>query len=340
VNIPIQNIYFLLCYAWDKLDEREVVGVDPISSTTLADLFARVLINGTKHVLKRGFDRGYVSHHEQTSRLRGRINFHESIRTNAAVTCKLPCDFDELSYNVLHNRILKTTMLRLIRRPGLATENTEALAQFCRMFSDIEEIDLTNRVFGHVQLHRNNHFYDFLLKVCELIHRNLLASETAGTGKFMDFVRDEKQMAVLFEHFVRTFYRVHTSYTVKRENITWKWNAADAAAEALLPRMQTDISLTSSTRRIIIDCKFTAKSTQSRFETEKLQSSHLYQINSYMTNLTGFLADKCEMILLYPTVDSPIFATFTHKANKITIRTINLDQHWQNIHDDLLSVIA
>jgi 5-methylcytosine-specific restriction enzyme subunit McrC len=340
VNIPIQNIYFLLCYAWDKLDEREVVAVDPLSSTSLADLFARVLINGTKHVLKRGFDRGYVSHHEQTSRLRGRIDFQEAIRTNSTLTCKLPCDFDELTYNVLHNRILKTTMLRLLRRPELATENSEALAQFCRIFSDIKEIDLTNRVFGQVQLHRNNHFYDFLLKVCELIHRNLLASEAVGSSKFMDFVRDRQQMAILFENFVRIFYRVHTHFTVKRENIAWQWEAADADSHSLLPKMQTDISLTSPARRIIIDCKFTPEATQSRYESEKLRSSHLYQINSYMTNLMGDLADRCEMILLYPTVESTISATFSHNARKIGIRTINLDQPWQQIHDDLLAIVA
>ena len=28
VNIPIQNIYFLLCYAWDKLAEKDVVAVE------------------------------------------------------------------------------------------------------------------------------------------------------------------------------------------------------------------------------------------------------------------------------------------------------------------------
>jgi 5-methylcytosine-specific restriction enzyme subunit McrC len=39
VNIPIENIYYLLCYAWDKLAEKEVVEVNPLESTSLADLF-------------------------------------------------------------------------------------------------------------------------------------------------------------------------------------------------------------------------------------------------------------------------------------------------------------
>jgi 5-methylcytosine-specific restriction enzyme subunit McrC len=164
VNIPIQNIYYLLCYAWDKLEEKEVIDVDPIESTSLADLFARVLISGTKHLVKRGFDRGYVAEHEWTGRLRGRILFQEAIRMNRMKSGRLPCLFDDLSYDVLHNQILKATMRRLIRSETVAGESSEGLAQLCRLFSEIRDIELTNRLFGQVQLYRNNQFYDFLLK--------------------------------------------------------------------------------------------------------------------------------------------------------------------------------
>jgi len=342
VNIPIQNIYYLLCYAWDKLAEKEVVNVESINSTSLADLFARVLINGTHHLLKRGFDRGYVPQHEWTGRLRGRICFQEAVRRNATRTGRLPCDFDELSYNVLHNRILKATMHRLIRTKGLAAESSEGLANLCRLFSEIQDMKLASRVFGQVQLYRNNQFYDFLLKVCELIYRNLLISEKSGASKFMDFVRDERQMAILFENFVRNFYRYHTGYRVKREDIYWRWIAADQVAAGLLPKMQTDISLTLETRKIIIDCKFTPQATQNHYEADKLRSSHLFQIHAYLNNLPeGKLTDTCEVMLLYPTVDSPLSASYSDlKGRKISIRTINLNQPWQGIEADLLALVA
>ena len=59
-----------------------------------------------------------------------------------------------------------------------------------------------------------------------------------------------------------------------------------------------------------------------------------------MDNLEGEWAATCEMMLLYPTVDSPMSATFTHKGHKIRIRTINLNQPWQSIHQDLLALVA
>ncbi|MBN2439660.1 MAG: hypothetical protein JXL20_13790 [Deltaproteobacteria bacterium] len=55
-KIPIQNIYYLLCYAWNRLEERDIVDVTGIDSTNLADLFAKVLIGGVGHLFKRGFD--------------------------------------------------------------------------------------------------------------------------------------------------------------------------------------------------------------------------------------------------------------------------------------------
>src|SRR3954466_13854019 len=114
MDIPIQNIYFLLCYAWDKLEEENVVDVDPAGITELVDLFARVLISGTNHLLKRGFDRNYVAHQEWTGRLRGRGDISAVAKTGR-VTATLPCEFDELSYDVLHNQILKATIRRLSR---------------------------------------------------------------------------------------------------------------------------------------------------------------------------------------------------------------------------------
>jgi 5-methylcytosine-specific restriction enzyme subunit McrC len=53
VQIPIANIYYLLCYAWDVLEEKETLAdVDALDSTDLLDLFARVLVNGTRRLLR------------------------------------------------------------------------------------------------------------------------------------------------------------------------------------------------------------------------------------------------------------------------------------------------
>lgn len=338
MEIPIQNVYYLLCYAWDKLEEKELIDVDPVGITTLVDLFARVLIAGTNHLLKRGFDRNYVAHNEWTSRLRGKILF-AAVAQTGAFTATLPCEFDELSYDVVHNQILKATLVRLIRTEQISRKNADELAGLTRQLSDVRDIEITSRLFGQVQLHKNNRFYDFLMKVCELVHRNLLISEASGRSRFREFSRDRQQMAILYESFVRNFYRIHSRYRVKREDIYWNWIAEDQVAAGLLPKMQTDISLTAVGRKIIIDCKYTPEATQQHYESNTLRSAHLYQINAYLDNLSAE-DGSCEAMLLYPTVDKVIAASYKHNAHRISIRTINLHQAWQGIHDDLLALVA
>jgi len=52
------------------------------------------------------------------------------------------------------------------------------------------------------------------------------------------------------------------------------------------------------------------------------------------------LTATAEAMLLYPTVDEPISASYTKDQRKISIRMINLNQSWQGIHADLLALVA
>lgn len=343
MTIPIQNIYYLLSYAWDKLKERNIVAVSTIDCASLADLFARILISGSEHLAKRGMDRAYVPQCEWTGRIRGRISFQESIRKRALIGTQLSCEFDELSHDVIHNQILKASARLLLRTEGVSSVNKEGLMKLYRMLDEVRDIDLTSSAFGRVQLHRNNSFYGFLMKICELIYSNLSISEHAGGSQFRDFVRDERQMGLLFEAFVRNFYKKHLtpSSTVKRESIQWRWTPANDLSAQLLPQMLTDICIQSSTRKLIIECKFTPNATRQNFAADKLRETHLYQIHAYMSNLPEELSNEtCEIMLLYPQTERPIRASYRAGQRTVTIRTIDLGQEWSGIHRDLLELAS
>src|SRR5678815_2358182 len=73
-QIPIQNVYYLLCYAWDRLEQGNLVDVSKIPSTELVDLFATVLMKGIEHLLRRGIGVGYSPQEDEVRGLRGRID--------------------------------------------------------------------------------------------------------------------------------------------------------------------------------------------------------------------------------------------------------------------------
>lgn len=64
--------------------------------------------------LKRGLGREYISETETLSGIRGKIDITESIKTQTMLRKQLVCTYDEFSVNTYMNRIIKTTMLKLM----------------------------------------------------------------------------------------------------------------------------------------------------------------------------------------------------------------------------------
>lgn len=341
MTIPIKNIYFLLCYAWDSLDEGEVVSVSPEDCKTLAELFARVLDGGATHLLKRGLDRGYITEEEDTSRLRGKFDVSATIKRNLLRQSRVHCVIDSLSYDVTHNRIIKATLRSLVRCKDLDRNLRDRLLRLYRRLHEVSDIDLSPKIFGSVQLHRNNAYYRFLLQVCRLIYDNLLINEESGDSRFRDFLRDEKQMAALFEKFVRNFYRhEQTEFNVKSEKFGWQEVEATHSDLEFLPGMRTDVSLESSTRKIVIDTKYYAKCLQSYFDSETIHSGNLYQLFAYLKNLQIGNSRQIEGVLLYPTVGKSLSLRYRIQGHTIRIVTVDLNEKWQEIRQRLLGLLT
>lgn len=340
--ISIQNLYYLLCYAWDKLEEGEVVNVGALESTHLCDLFAKVLIEGVHHLIRRGFDRGYLALIEETTSLRGKIAFGPSLKRNTFQQGRAVCEFDELQYDVLHNRILKTTIEKLVRVKELDRELKGGLQDLLRWMSDITPIPLTAQVFKRVQLHRNNRFYAFLLDVCGFVFHHHLVDETSGTARFRDSLRDERAMRRVFEVFVRNFFkREQTVFTVNAKKVKWLVGQADEAALQLLPEMMTDVTLESSARNIVVECKYYRKTLQEKNGVKKFHSTHLYQLLAYLRNLESVAGwERCEGILLYPLVNERLNLSFELENHPVRVVTLDLNQDWQGIRQDLLRMVG
>ncbi|WP_419655992.1 McrC: methyl-coenzyme M reductase operon protein C [Desulfosarcina variabilis str. Montpellier] len=343
-KIPIQNIYYLLCYSWNKLEEKDIVQVSDIDSTNILDLFAKVLIQGVKHLFKRGLDRGYIANEDQTKCLRGKICFGPTYKKNLLAKAQIHCEFDEFSHNVLHNQILKSTIGLLIDYKGLNRDLQNELLGLFRKMQQIDDIELRNSLFSRVQLHRNNAFYDFLLKICEIIHENLLISEDPGKSKFRDFFRDEHRMASVFENFVRNFYKIEVpGCKVKSEVISWDAILLDESSNSYLPKMITDVSIEFEDFKVVIEAKYYKKALLEHYGKEKYHSVHFYQLFSYLKNLEakGGLNTNASGILLYPTAYSEkISEGMILNGHKVMVQTINLNQDWQLIQNDLIELLT
>ncbi|MEX0778115.1 MAG: hypothetical protein WD491_14205 [Balneolales bacterium] len=222
MKIPIENIYYLLCYAWNKLDEAERIQVSAKDQTKLLDLFAKVLINGTRILLKRGVEKNYVDDSVELTGIKGKIDISETFKSGLYLKQRTVCSINKFSGDVLTNQILITTLCNLLKISELSSKLKGDIKPLIWMMPHVQIIKLTNRHFKQVKIHRNNQFYGFLINICQLIYENSLPSEDPGEWQFADFTRDEKKMALLFESFLYNFYKKEfPSWKVFRQHIEW-----------------------------------------------------------------------------------------------------------------------
>jgi 5-methylcytosine-specific restriction enzyme subunit McrC len=335
-SIPIANLYYLLCYAWDRLDQGNLVDVSSLPSTELADLFALVLCDGIHHLARRGLEQSYDVREEELGGIRGRIDISQSLRRSLFFQGRAHCRFDELTVDTSANRILKSTLVALLELKELDPRLRHRAYRTSQILHGIRPVRLSQRDFESVRVTSNNLFYRFLLNVCKLVFESLLVDERTGETRFRDFTRDEAKMALLFQSFLFNFIaRECSEWKVKAENIAWQATSVTDPELRLLPRMQTDISAFRPGEYRIIDAKFYQRSVGSYFGSEKFHSDNLYQICSYLLNARPLGHIQASGVLIYPRVDRQIRQRYEIAGRTVSIYTVDLSAPWQAIDKEL-----
>jgi 5-methylcytosine-specific restriction enzyme subunit McrC len=340
--IPIENVYYLFCYAWERFSEGKAIGVGTTDSPKISNLFATVLMRGVNRLIRRGLDRGYVEIEEEIPGVRGRIDVGDTLRRNLLIFGHATCRFDDLRYDVLHNQIIKATLTRLTEVDDLDETLRQELRRLKRLFSEITDVSLSNSLFRRVQLLRNNGNYDLLIKICELVHSALLPHPDGKGSKFSDLLDDKKIMPAVFEAFIRNFLKTEQNqFSVRSSLIEWDGEALTPDSVHYLPVMRTDVTLRSKHKTIIIDAKYYPEALAEHFGQRKIISDHLYQLFAYLKNYKSQPSEtSAEGILLYPTTSQSLDLAYVIGGHNLRIKTLQLNQPWQKIHADLLDLVV
>ena len=59
-NIPIQNIYYMLCYSWNRAEEVKNLSLKGIKGNNFYDLLSLALCNSVSKIIKRGIYKEYI----------------------------------------------------------------------------------------------------------------------------------------------------------------------------------------------------------------------------------------------------------------------------------------
>lgn len=344
MSVPVRNVYYLLSYAWDALDDIGSASAGAVACKTLPDLLAAVLAAGVERLLKRGVDRGYVAVAEDSRIPRGKLDLGATVKRNLLHLPAVHCLADSLETDVPHNRVVKAGLGRLARCEALDPVLRARCLDYYRRFPGVADVPLTPGLLARVQLHRNAGGYRLPVELCRLLLSALLPDQVTGRTVFRDFLRDEQLMAGLFEKFVRNFYRREQSVypKVRGERVSWAAVEADDASWAYMPEMRTDVSLESTKRKLVIDCKYYSQTLGGYYDARKLHAPHMYQLFAYLRNLSvGFAPGRrLEGMLLYPTVDRHLDLSYVVHGHPIRIATVDLAADWTDIRQRLLDLIG
>lgn len=337
--IPVQNIYYMLAYAFQVLNENGYKDIATEQFDNVGELCAAILAKGVSIQLKRGLGKEYISRTEALSSLRGKIDISESIKTQSMLRKQLVCAYDEFSVNSYMNRIIKSTMELLIRAKIRSAQKKE-LRKMLVFFGDVESLDV-REINWKLQYNRNNQSYRMLINVCYLVVKGLLQSNSAGATKLMDFL-DEQRMCRLYEKFILEYYRKeHPELKARASQIPWQ---LDDDFGLMLPVMQSDIMLSKGSTTLIIDAKYYSHTTQSQYGVNTLHSGNLYQIFTYVKNKDAEYADEPHSVsgmLLYAQTDEAVQPNHVYQmsGNQISVRTLNLNLPLQEIKAQLDGIV-
>ena len=334
--IKIQNIYYMLSYAFKVLKGQEYVKCATEEFENTADLMAAILSKGIAIQIKRGLIREYIEVIEPLSSLRGKIDVTESIKTQTLIKQQIICTYDEFSVNCYMNQIIKTTV-ELLLRHDISKARKKELRNLMLYFKDIKTLDI-NQINWKLRFNRNNQTYQMLINICCLVIEGLLQVDNQGKMKMQKFL-DEQQMHRLYEKFILEYYRKEFPM-LKASASQIAWNLDDEE-NYMLPVMRSDIMLSYGEKTLIIDAKYYSHTVQSHFGVKTLHSNNLYQIFTYVKNLDVSNTGNVSGMLLYAKTDEEILPNNEYRmsGNKISVKTLDLNCNFSEIAAQLNKIV-
>lgn len=348
-RIPVRNLWLLMLYASELFRTGGIgkVGLED-SPDDLPDLVAEILAHAVVMRQRRRLSLGYRSRNAALNRVRGRIDVLTTERHQLLDRGLVACRFDELTIDTPRNRFVRAaleTISRIVRRKDVANR--------CRsLASGMKAMGVSGEAPTRAQMStdrfgRNDADDRFMVAAAKLAFDLALPTELPGTDVLSLPEREVMWVRRLFERAIGGFYsvvlapqgwQVHCGGPLK-----WQIEHKTSGIERILPTMRTDVVLDhpESSRRIVIDTKFTSIVTKGWYREETLRSGYVYQIYAYLHSQIGrgdALADHASGLLLHPSLGEAVDETVVIQDHGIRFATVDLAAAAGDIRSQLLKL--
>ncbi len=347
-GIPIENIWYMLLYALDILHLQRRWRTEIENAPNLNTLLSSILAKQIQQRFRIGLGRDYLTKENEIYGIRGRIDFHMSLKSMSFIHGRTFSRYQFYSANIKKNKIIKSTLSRMIRIGDFGKDEKKARAKKNELRCIVQEMggidtsEISPTEIRRTLIKERDRDYSLMLSLCYLLCLCLMPREEVGPSSLMKINRDDLILYDIYEKFVAKFYEYHLTDWEVRSQSHLKWpldNNLD-----YIPIMKPDLILEykKTGQIIIIDTKFTKNSLkEAQGGKLKFDSSHMYQIYTYLRTQEekSNAHKKASGILLYPTVNKYLPQKTSIQGHTIGWETIDLAQPWEQIENNLLDLI-
>lgn len=303
-RIDVRSMWFLLLYASSYLDtltgaQREKL-IEGEHDNDLLDALAEQLARQVIRRLRSMLAHGYRPRVEPLTRVRGSIDHLGTARGRLMDSGRILCRYQELTTDLpryRHVLISLRSASTLVESPDIRKHCVQAVQMLER--SGVRPVDPTQALLSQEQYGRNDAADHDLILLSRLVRMMCAPEHSPGAMSLPTIVRDEGRFRRLFEDAVRGFYTMHMSprdFNVGARSVPWE-AAGGEADRAQLPRLNADIVLRSTSRQVVVECKF-GPMFEEHYGKALLKPQYLNQVYAYSSAFAREFEGPTEALLL------------------------------------------
>jgi len=170
---------------------NKVLGLPDQSSfaeqADIMEVFIFIFANKVFHTYSRQMNREYISISENSTYIKGRIDFSANLRENPIRKDLHIVNFQSFEHDNLINNIIKTVCIKLIRLTASA-DNKKHLKKALVLLDDAQEILLSKDIFDAAKFNRLNMPFKPVFEMAKMFFYNLTPQSYQGDDTVCSFL--------------------------------------------------------------------------------------------------------------------------------------------------------
>lgn len=286
-------------------------------SSDLLEIFISIFADKVIKTYSTKMNREYIEIEENSSFVKGKIDFNKSMRLNVMRKDLHYINFQSYEIDNLINNIIKTVILKLLTVTN-QSDNRKNLKKALMNLDDAKEIQLSSELFDRVVFTRLNCDFQTVFEMAKMFYLNIQPENYSGNDSVISFLIPVNK---LFEHYLYKILKRFEGYDIVHEG-TSPFARTEAGTNVLT--IKPDVLVYKDNKiKYIADAKYKDPFFDGQNYTD-IKREDIYQVFAYAKSY-----GLNEVALIYPGFEEPISPSqkiiIKDKDEQVIIKVICVD---------------